>query len=332
MRKYLLYPGCSLERNARSYLDSLMAIRETLQMEFEEIRDWNCCGATEYGSLHRLGSYALQGRNLALAQQQADGSRTVTAPCSACYLNLSKAEHYFRKDRHLAGSVNSALGAGGLQYTPGALDVRHLLDVVVNDVGLDEIQRKVTHPLKGLRVAAYYGCMIVRPDLDRRYNNPEYPTVLEKLMKALGAEVVDFPLKAHCCSGHMTQISGKVAYELIRRLIHGASEYRADVMVTLCPMCQLNLDAYQPDMNRYFNTQYHMPVLYFTQLMGLAFGKSAQALGIGKEFVDARPALAKIGVEAPPLEEEPASPPIAPRSRREEGLPMPAMPGQEGKP
>ena len=330
MKKYLFYPGCSLDKNARSYYDSLMEIRGELGMEFEEVDDWNCCGATEYGSIHRLGSFALQGRNLALAEKQSNGTRTLTAPCSACYLNLAKTEHYMRKDKHLAGKVNEALDAGDLHYTPGALDIRHLLDVIFNDVGVEEIQRKVVRPLKGLRVAAYYGCMIVRPDLDKRYNNPEYPDVLEKMMKALGAEVVDFPLKAHCCSGHMTQISNKVAYELIRRLVHGAADYKADVIVTLCPMCQLNLDAYQPDMNRYFNTNYAVPVLYFTQLMGLAFGKDAQALGIGKEFVDARRALAKIGVDLPPADEMAEVPaPAAPRRRKDEGLPMPAMPGNE---
>lgn len=326
MKKYLFYPGCSLSKNARSYYDSLMAIREPLGMDFEEVKDWNCCGATEYGSVHRLGSYALQGRNLALAEKQANGTHTLAAPCSACYLNLAKAEHYFRTDGELAGKVNTALQSGGLHYTPGAIDVRHLLDIVFNDVGIDEIQRKVVRPLKGLRVASYYGCMIVRPDLDKRMGSPEYPNVLEKLMKALGAEVIDFPMKAHCCSGHMTQISGDVAYELIRRLIHGASDYRADVMVTLCPMCQLNLDAYQPDMNRKFKTNYHMPVLYFTQLMGLAFGKDAAALGIGSEFVSARAALAKIGVDVPEAQDK-QEPPAAPRRpRKEEGLPMPQMP------
>jgi heterodisulfide reductase subunit B len=266
---------------------------------------------------------ALQGRNLALAAQQAHGSHVLTAPCAACYANLSKAEHYLRTDDALAEQVNRALAEGGLNYHPGTIDVRHTLDVIFNDVGLEKIRSKVVRPLKGLRVAAYYGCMIVRPDYEHRLGNPEYPTMLEELFAALGSDVIDFPLKAHCCSGHMPSISTGVAYELIRRLLAGAQEYQADMLVTLCPMCQLNVDAYQLDVNHHFGTNYHIPILYFTQLMGLAFGKDAGVLGIGKEFVDARPALAKIGVTAPQPEA------AAPKPRKkDEGLPMPKMPAR----
>jgi heterodisulfide reductase subunit B len=323
-RKYLFYPGCSLQKSARPYQDSTLALQGTLDFKLEEVKDWNCCGATEYKSLHPMAAVALEGRNLALAEKQVDGSRTLVAPCSACYLNLAKAEHYMREDTGLADKVNTALAAGGLHYNPGSVDVRHLLDVMVNDIGLDTIKSKVKKPLAGLRIAPYYGCMIVRPDPDHRYDNHEYPMALDRLVKALGAEVIDFPMKAHCCSGHMTQVSPKVAFELIRRLVHSATEYKADMMVTLCPMCQLNLDAYQVEMNRFFKTDYHMPVLYFTQIMGLAFGKSASELGIGKEFVDARPALSKIGVDVPVMDE------AAPRrGKKADGLPMPKMPGDE---
>ncbi|MBI5666497.1 MAG: CoB--CoM heterodisulfide reductase iron-sulfur subunit B family protein [Chloroflexi bacterium] len=331
MRKYLFYPGCSLQRNARAYLDSLMAIREFIGTEFEEIQDWNCCGATEYVAVHHLAAHALVGRNLALAEQQVNGTRTVMAACSACYLNLAKTDSYLRQDAHLAQQVNTALAAGELHYTPGSVRVRHLLDIIVNDVGIDAVKHKVVHPLKGLRVAPYYGCMIARPDRDNRWDNVEHPVALDRLVKALGAEVIDFPMKTHCCGGHMTQINLPVAYELIRRLIHGAAEYRADVLVTLCPMCQLNLDAYQGEMNRYFHTNYQVPIIYFTQLMGLAFGLEAETLGLGKEFVDARPALGRIGIELPAAEPE-AEPVAAQQPRRkqkEQGLPMPRMPGSE---
>lgn len=232
-----------------------------------------------------------------------------------------------REDEKLRAKVNDALSVGGLHYEPGTVEVRHLLDIVYNDVGLEAIKNKVVRPLKGLRVAPYYGCMIVRPDPNHRFENPEYPVALDKLLEVLGAEVIDFPLKTHCCSGHMTQISPNVAYELIRRLIYGADQYRADMMVTLCPMCQLNLDAYQGDMNRHFKTTYQMPVLYFTQLMGLAFGYEPEQLGIGREFVRAEEALAKIGVELPPLEEE--KPTAKRRKKDDPSLPMPIMPGDE---
>ncbi len=327
MSKYLFYPGCSLQRNARSYFDSLMAIQEFIGIDTEEINDWNCCGATEYISVYHLAAYALIARNLALAERQANGARTVMAACSACYLNLAKTSSYLLNDPVLESQVNEALAAGDLHYTPGSLRVRHLLDIVVNDVGLEKVREKVVRPLKGLRVAPYYGCMIARPDRDNRWDNVEYPKGLDRLMGALGAEVVDYPAKTHCCGGHMTQISAPVAYELIRRLIDAADQYQADVIVTLCPMCQLNLDAYQGDVNKYFHTDYRMPVLYFTQLMGLAFGVEPKALGLGSEFVDARPALSRIGVELPSEEGEGAlAAPRARRKKKDEGLPMPRMP------
>lgn len=325
--KYIFYPGCSMEHNARAYLDSLMAIREPLGIELEEIDDWNCCGATEFMSVSPIAGHALIGRNLALAEQQANGTRTVMAGCSACYLNLAKTDHYMLESKKLSDTVNTALAAGGLHYTPGSLKVRHLLDVLMHDVGLDTIQRQVIRPLTGLRVAPYYGCMILRPDFDHRFNYPEYPAQLDQILAVLGAEVIDFPMKLDCCGGHMTQISKPVALELIRRLIHAAAEYRADMLVTLCPMCQLNLDAYQAEMNHYFHTNYHIAVTYFTQLIGLALGKDPKELGFGKEFVDARPALGRIGVQVPVS--EPVATPKPKRSKQ--ALPMPSLKRDKGE-
>jgi heterodisulfide reductase subunit B len=318
---YLFYPGCSNESSARAYYLSLMAISDPLGLELEEIQDWNCCGATEYLGISLIPAYALITRNLALASQQSNGTRTVVASCSACYLNLAKADHYMLERPSLGEKVNSALSAGGLSYKPGSLQIRHLLDVIINDIGLDKVKDQVVKPLHGLRVAPYLGCMVPRPDYEKRWSDSEYPTELDRLLKALGAEVIDFPLKTHCCGGHMTQISPSTAFELIRRLISSADQYQADLMVTLCPMCQMNLDAYQNETNHYFHTHYNMPILFFTQLMGLAFGLQAQALGIGMELVDSSQALSRIGVEVP-VQEPPA--PRKPR-RKSQGLPMPRM-------
>lgn len=325
MTGYLYYPGCSMESSAVAYNDSLQAICEPLGLKLEEIRDWNCCGATEYLSINLIPAYSLISRNLALASQQANGSKSIVAPCSACYLNLAKADHYMLERPVLGERVNEALAAGGLHYDPGALEIRHLLDVMINDIGLDYIQSKVVKPLTGLRVAPYLGCMVPRPDYEKRWSDYEYPNELDRMLKALGAEVIDFPLKTHCCGGHMTQISPSMAFELIRRLIHGADQYHADVMVTVCPMCQMNLDAYQGETNRYFQTDYHMPILFFTQLIGLAFGLDPKDLGFGKELVSAREAMSRIGVEVP-VDEAPKQP----RRKKKTGLPMPTMPDNDG--
>jgi heterodisulfide reductase subunit B len=320
--KYGYYPGCSLERNASAYHQSTLAVANQLGVEFAEVEDWNCCGATEYIAVNRMPAYALVGRNLALAAQQPDCQQLV-APCSACFLNLSKVDRYLADSPELAEKVNIALDAGGLNYAPGSVRVRHLLDIIVNDVGYDAIAANVKKPLQGLRVAPYYGCLVVRPGFQGTFDDPEYPTSLDKLLRVLGAKVVDFPLKTHCCGGHMTQISQDVALELIRRLLKNAADYKADLIVTLCPMCQLNLDAFQENVNQHFKSKFNLPVLFFTQLMGLAFGMTANQLGIGKEFVDARPALSKM--QAPPA--PPTSAGTAPRrpAKGDKSLPMPRM-------
>jgi len=317
MSEYIYYPGCSMESSARAYSDSMHAICRPLGIDLKEIDDWNCCGATEYLSLSRLPAYSLIARNLALAEQQINGSNTVVAPCSACYLNLSKADHYMHESAEFGDRVNQALAAGGLHYTPGKLIIRHLLDVLVNDVGLEKIKEKVTKPLTGLRVAPYIGCMLPRPDYSNRYSDREYPTELDDVLRTLGAEVIDFPLKTHCCGGHMTQIGPDTAFEMIRRLISAADHYEADVIAVVCPMCQMNLDAFQGQMNQHFHTKYKMPILFFTQLIGVAFGGKPEELGFGSELVSAHDAMLRIGVQVPEPVEATAKP------RKAEGLPMP---------
>ncbi|MBS3751399.1 MAG: CoB--CoM heterodisulfide reductase iron-sulfur subunit B family protein [Anaerolineales bacterium] len=320
--KYGYYPGCSMEKNARSYHTSLMAIAEHLDLDFEEVEDWNCCGATEYFAINDIPAYALVGRNLAIASKQ-NGNHKLVAPCSACFLNLKKTDHIMAEHENVNEKVNIALEEGGLSYQPGTVSVHHLLEIIVKDVGLEAIEEKIQRPLYELRIAPYYGCMVPRPADMESFDDPEHPTSMDNLMETLGAIVVDFPLKAQCCGGHMTQISEETALELIRRLLKNADDYGADMISTLCPMCQLNLDAYQDAVNAHFGTDYHIPVMYFTQLIGLAFGIPEKELGFGKEIVSAQPALGKISEEPPQKKKRRRRP------RRRTGLPMPTMP-EEG--
>jgi heterodisulfide reductase subunit B len=287
-------------------------VGEQLGMIFDEIEDWNCCGATEYVTVKALPAYSLVARNLSLAAKQA--TRELVAPCSACYLNLRRTNDTMAKYPEIGKKVNQALSAGGLDYAPDTLRIRHLLDAILEDVGLEEISNRVKTPLKGLRIAPYYGCLVVRPT--RTGADPEYPMTLDHLMETLGATVVDFPLKAHCCGGHMTQISEATAFELLRRILQNAADYKADAIVTLCPMCQLNLDAYQANVNRMFGTSFNIPVLFFTQLMGLAFGLGEEEVGIGSEITPAGMMLKKIGREE-------AEAPRQPQRRDKNALPMP---------
>ena len=284
--KYAYYPGCSLECNASAYDVSVRAVADLLGITLVELDDWNCCGATEFFSQDELVASAVVARNLALVDPQIT---QLVAPCAACYLNLNKTDKLMGEDPRMNARVNEALAAGGLTYRAGRVKVRHLLDVICRDVGETAVRDKVVKPLAGLRVAPYYGCQVVRPV--KGLDNTEYPMMMDGLFQWLGAEVVDYPVKAHCCGGHMTQISEPQAFELIRRLLHSAVEYEADMILCMCPMCQLNLDAYQSRVNRSFKTAFNIPIVFFTQMLGVAFGIEPAKLGFGKELVAAMPVI-----------------------------------------
>ncbi len=284
--KYAYYPGCSLEVNSAAYDISVRAVAEELAIELEELEDWNCCGATEYFSQDELTACAVVARNLALVTPELD---QLIAPCAACYLNLKKTDHLMANDPAVGSKVNECLQAGGLRYEPGRVWVRHLLDVIHDDIGEVAVRDKVVRPLTGLRVAPYYGCQVVRPISEG--DCTEYPMKMDRLFSWTGAEVVPYPVKSHCCGGHMTQISEPQAFELIRRLLASAVEAKADMILCMCPMCQLNLDAYQSRVNGYFKTNFQIPIVFFTQVLGVAFGLPPEKLGFGKEIVPARHVL-----------------------------------------
>ena len=330
MSSYLYYPGCSMEGSGRSYRESLQGICEPLGITLEELNDWNCCGATEYVSLSTTPAYAMIARNLAIAAGEKKAGESLVAACSACYLNLAKADHYMGAQPALNARVNDALGAGGLHYDPGTVKVRHLLEVILNDVGLEAVKAAVKKPLTGLKVAPYLGCMVPRPDVDGAYTNHEQPNDLDRLLRALGADVVDYPLKTECCGGHMTQVAPKVGLELIRRLVAEAERCEAVMMVTVCPMCQINIDAYQGEMNAMFHTHHKMPIVFFTQLMGVAFGLEPRSVGVGREYTNASKTLAKALKAAPELAHAAAGAAPAPRPRPDKrALPMPRMADSE---
>ena len=249
---------------------------DLLGIKLVEIDDWNCCGATEYFSQDELTACAVIARNLALVDPQLD---QLVAPCAACFLNLKKTDKLMADD---AGDErqDQRVPGGGRAELPGraASRVRHLLDVIHTDIGEAAVRDKVVRPLTGLRVAPYYGCQWVRPMAD--VDNTEYPMKMDELFTWLGAEVVDYPVKAHCCGGHMTQISEPQAFELIRRLLQSAVEYQADMILCMCPMCQLNLDAYQGRVNGHFGTNFKVPIIFFTQMLGVAFGLDAGQAGL----------------------------------------------------
>jgi len=234
----------------------------------------------------------LAARNLALAEKS--GLNQVMAPCAACYLVLNKAKHYFHDYPAMKATMDRALDAIGLHYS-GDTPVRHPLDILLNDVGLDAIKQKVEKPLKGLKVATYYGCQIVRPyaTFDQMY----YPVTMDKLLRAVGAEVVDYPLKTRCCGGSQKGTLPEVGLSLIHILLKEARRREAQIVSTICPLCQFNLDAFQEEASKKYG-EISMPVVYFTQLLGLAFGFRPKELGLERNIVTAKPTLAKFAPAA----------------------------------
>jgi heterodisulfide reductase subunit B len=288
MTAYAYYPGCSLSGLGKPYDESLRAVFGHLGLGLEEIPDWNCCGATSYMSVSQEKALALAARNLALAEQM---HADVVAPCAACYLVLSKAQHMMGEYPALATKVQTGLRAAGLAYQ-GCAKVRHPLDILINDVGLEAIRAKVVHPLAGYRIAPYYGCQVVRPY--GTFDDPLRPQTLDRLMAALGATVVEYPLKAHCCGGSLMGTMEEIGVRLNFLLLKEAKARTANVLATVCPLCQYNLEAYQDKMRRSFHEDVRLPIVYFTQLLGLAFGLAPKALGLQRNFVVSEPLPAMV--------------------------------------
>jgi heterodisulfide reductase subunit B len=287
MKKYAYFPGCSLEKMALSYHDSALETTQVFGVELEELDDWNCCGATTYFHLDEILANTLVARNLAIAEQE---NLDFVAPCSACYKNAYFTNKYMKEDADLAEHINFALEADHLQLS-GNLSVHHLIEVFVNEIGIEEIKSKVSKPLTGLHIAPYYGCQIVRPRKNgEEVENPQY---FEELLSAIGADPVDYTYKTRCCGGSLLLTNRRAALAMIRLLLQNALDSGAEVIATTCPLCQVNLECYQTQVNEEFGTKYSVPVVYFTQLLGLALGSSPKKLGFGKELISATPFLSK---------------------------------------
>lgn len=276
---YLYYPGCSLESSARAYDQTTRWVFKRLELNLKELEDWNCCGATMYMSIKETISLAFSARNLALAEK-ANGE--IIAPCSSCYTILNKTNHVLQENFILRAKVNQSLKRAGLEYC-GKVRVRHPLDVLVNDVGVETIRQKATLSLEGVRLAPYYGCQIVRPD--GFFDDRENPMTMDRLFASLGATIVSYPVKLRCCGGMSMTTYPEVALRLNREIIAAAVEERAEAIVTTCPLCQLNLDAYQDKINRLFKTDLRIPVLFFTQLLALSLGADRYEAGFKENIV-----------------------------------------------
>ncbi len=286
--KLAYYPGCTLHGTAREYDASTKAVCRVAGIELEEIEDWNCCGALE-AIFDKELSMGLSARNNMLAQKT---GLDLVIPCSICSHNLSRADMAMKNDEAFRTKIENALGE---KYK--GVKIKHLLDVMVNDVGIAVLAQKFVKPLKNIKAVPYYGCLLVRPSEVSRFDNPENPQSLDDLIRATGAECLPFTQKTKCCGGNLLMSRQDHAFLLTKKIYDEARARGADCIVVVCPMCHMLLDGQQHMIEKAYDTIIDMPVLYFTQLIGIVMGLGEKELELNKNMVSPSRLLGSIGKE-----------------------------------
>lgn len=279
MKEYAYYPGCSLKAGSKHYEESLLPVFKAIGVPLQELDDWNCCGATAYFSVNDSMAEAICGRNLAIAEKI---GKDIIAPCAGCYLTMKKSNQFLSSGHKKANKILNGLKTVDCQYN-GTVAVLHPLEVLTKELGIGTLKEKVTNPLKGLKVASYYGCQLVRPYTE--FDDPDRPTSMDTVMAAMGAEPVDYGVKARCCGGSLAGTLDDVATGLNYIILKEAKRNGADVIVALCPLCQFNLEINQDKVVKRYKEDVKLPILYFTQLMGLALGIAKEDLGFKRSVI-----------------------------------------------
>jgi heterodisulfide reductase subunit B len=294
IKEYAFYPGCSsqLKASASNYLTSVNSMCEKLDVKLTEIPDWNCCGASvgyaEGGELPRL---AINARNFALAETHLPG-QDIVATCAACWLGSRETKERLDHTSQLMKETNEALAAAGLNYK-GEVNIRHMVEVLIEDIGYDGIKKPVVKPLEGLKFAGYIGCQTNRPFgiAGESFENPKY---LDQMVETLGGEAMTgYDQKVTCCGGALAFSEPEKSQKQIKDIIESAYDSGAQMLVTPCPLCQANTEVYQSEINKKYGTKFNMPVLYYSQLMTVAYGGSIKEAGLDGQLIRAE-ALEKI--------------------------------------
>jgi len=277
--RYAYYPGCSLHSTASDYQQSIDSVFKKLSIELTPVEDWTCCGASAAHSSERLLPVVLPAKDLVKVERM---GLEVVVPCAACYNRLRTAVHKVREDPELRKKVNAILQA---DFT-GSAKVRHISDAVINGYGLEPIGKLLTKNLKGMKVVCYYGCLSARPQKIVAFDDPVYPSYLDRLIRALGGEPIDWPFKTECCGGSFSVSKKEIVLKLTGDLLATAKDLGAEAVVVDCPLCQFNLDFRQEEVEKKTGARFGLPVFYFTQLLGICLGLGEEALGLKKLNVD----------------------------------------------
>ncbi len=284
------FPGCSLHSSAKEYNDSIKASFGDLGVELREVPDWNCCGATAAHSLNEALALALPARNLAIAERE---GLPLFAPCSACYHRFLLANRKLRESEELLLEVNELISP--LDYK-GGTEVKNILELLVEDVGLKKVKERVTHPLKGLRLVSYYGCLLSRVPHGRAADDTENPVYMDMVVEALGAEAVPWPSKMDCCGASLNITEEAIVCRLSSHILDNAQAVQAQAVVTSCTLCQMNLDLMQSGTKPAYNHPANLPVFYISELLAMAMGHSFPAAHWKKHFINPRELLEKMGL------------------------------------
>jgi heterodisulfide reductase subunit B len=273
---------------------STLAVAKALGIDLVEPKGWTCCGATAGHQTDRLLAVSLPAANLTKVQ---DMKLDMMVNCAACYSRMKVANHEIASHPNIRQGVREALD----RDYDGSVKVRHLLEVLLQDVGLPAIKKAVKRPLNGLKVACYYGCLLVRPPKILKFDDPENPTSLDRLVTAMGGTSLEWPSKVECCGGGLSLSRTDVVVELSGSIIDMAASVGADCIAVSCPMCQVNLDLRQQDINKQTGKNYQIPIVYITQLLGLCLGIGPGDLGFEKLMVPATNVLKCVENQAKPI-------------------------------
>jgi heterodisulfide reductase subunit B len=284
------YPGCSLHGTSVEYDMSIQAIAEDIGLELVEPDGWVCCGTTPAHSTDHVLSTIMPMKTLARVEQS--GHSRVTVPCPSCYNRMCAAVHGVANEPDLKERVQAEL-----KYTPSPeLKVEHLLTTIDELVGAERVRAAVTRTLDGLKAVCYYGCVITRPPELTGAAEYEYPMSMDRLMQAVGVETLDWSYKTECCGGSLVFTQLPVVMDMCRKMLDDARRRGAEAIIVACPLCQVNLDSRQRQIGETYGQEYDLPILYFTQLMGLAFGLQPGTLGLDKHVISAKPLLQEKGI------------------------------------
>jgi heterodisulfide reductase subunit B len=275
------YPGCSLHGTSGEFDASFRATARALDLTLQEIPGWECCGNTAAHSINRLLATALPVNELVKVEQDMRLD-AVAVPCAACYSRFKTGAHDVAESEETASDVRAVVGRA---YN-GGVTVENLIDVYHDAVGLEELEAKVTRPFAGLKVACYYGCLLTRPPQVTLADDPEYPTHMDEVVKALGCEPIDWNYKTDCCGASLALTEQGIVDDLVGRILTDARACGADAVAVACPLCQVNLDGRQVEIARKEPGWQSVPIIFLSQLVGRALGLDDRALGLKKHLVD----------------------------------------------